>query len=70
MLTYLLRRVGIGLLMLVALTVLVFILLRLAPGDPVTAYINPSVPMSPEAVEALRVRLGSTSRCPCSISPG
>jgi len=58
MLTYLLRRVGIGLLMLVALTVLVFILLRLAPGDPVTAYINPSVPMSPEAVEALRVRLG------------
>ena len=64
MLTYLLRRVGIGLLMLVALTVLVFILLRLAPGDPVTAYINPSVPMSPEAVEALRIRLGLNQPLP------
>ena len=32
--------------MLVALSVLIFILLRLAPGDPIDAYINPSVPMS------------------------
>ena len=58
MLTYLLRRAGIGLVMLVALSVLVFILLRLAPGDPIAAYINPSVPMSPEALAALRLRLG------------
>jgi peptide/nickel transport system permease protein len=58
MLTYLLRRAGIGLVMLVALSVLVFILLRLAPGDPIAAYINPSVPMSPEAIAALRERLG------------
>lgn len=58
MLSYLLRRIGIGLLMLVALSVLVFILLRLAPGDPIAAYINPSVPMSPAALDALRQRLG------------
>lgn len=58
MLIYLLRRAGVGLLMLLALSVLVFLLLRLTPGDPVSAYINPSAPISPEALAELRTRLG------------
>ncbi|TKB29758.1 MAG: ABC transporter permease, partial [Mesorhizobium sp.] len=44
MLSFISRRSATGLLMLVALSVLIFILLRLAPGDPIDAYINPSVP--------------------------
>jgi peptide/nickel transport system permease protein len=55
---YILRRFAVGLLMLLALTVLIFILLRLTPGDPVDAYINPSAPMSPADLDALRTRLG------------
>ena len=35
MLNYIARRIGIGLLMLVALSILVFVLLRLAPGDAI-----------------------------------
>src|SRR3546814_16957037 len=45
MLNYCLRRLAMGLVMLVALSILTFILLRLAPGDPVDAYINPTVAM-------------------------
>ena len=55
---FILRRVGTGLVMLVALTMLVFVLLRLAPGDPVDAYIDPSAPMSPTEMAATRARLG------------
>jgi len=58
MLTYIIRRLATGLLMLVALSMLVFILLRLAPGDPITAYINPNVAMSQVEMDALRARLG------------
>lgn len=58
MLTYMFRRLAVGLAMLLALSVLVFILLRLAPGDPVAAYINPSAPLSPQALAELRARLG------------
>lgn len=58
MLSFIARRGAIGLLMMVALSVLIFALLRLAPGDPIDAYINPSVPLSPEDLENLRIRLG------------
>jgi peptide/nickel transport system permease protein len=58
MLAYVIRRTAIGLLMLLALTVLIFGLLRLAPGDPIDAYINPSVPMSAADLTVLRDRLG------------
>ena len=58
MLSYIARRIGIGLLMLIALSVLVFLLLRLAPGDPIDAYINPSSPLSMDELVALRARLG------------
>lgn len=58
MLQYVLRRAAVGLLMLLALTVLIFGMLRLAPGDPIDAYINPSVPMSASDLDGLRLRLG------------
>jgi peptide/nickel transport system permease protein len=58
MLQYILRRTAVGLLMLLALTVLIFTLLRLTPGDPIDAYINPSVPISASDLEMLRTRLG------------
>lgn len=58
MLPYILRRLATGLLMLVALSMLVFVLLRLAPGDPIDAYVNPNVAMSQAEMDALRARLG------------
>ena len=44
--------------MLLALSVLVFIMLRLTPGDPIDAYVNPTIPISEEDLAALRERLG------------
>jgi peptide/nickel transport system permease protein len=58
MLLYCLRRLAVGLAMLVALSLLIFILLRLTPGDPIDAYINPNVAMSQEEMAAVRARLG------------
>ncbi|AYG68958.1 MULTISPECIES: ABC transporter permease [unclassified Rhizobium] len=58
MLHYGLRRLVIGIGMLVALSMLVFVLLRLTPGDPIDAYIDPSTPLSPAAMADLRERLG------------
>jgi len=55
---YCLRRLLIGLGMLAALSVLVFVLLRLTPGDPIDAYINPAVAISPGEMAKLRSELG------------
>lgn len=48
--------IGIG--MLVALSMLIFLLLRLTPGDPIDAYIDPSIPISPAQLSELRGQLG------------
>jgi peptide/nickel transport system permease protein len=58
LLRFVIRRVAASCLMMVALSVLMFGLLRLTPGDPVAAYIDPAVPMSEADVAALRHRLG------------
>ena len=58
MLRYIVSRIITGLFMLLALSVLVFIMLRLTPGDPIDAYINPTIPISEEDLAALRERLG------------
>ena len=58
MLRFCLRRLAIGAAMLLALSLLIFVLLRLTPGDPVDAYINPSQPMAPSDLASLRTRLG------------
>jgi hypothetical protein len=44
--------------MLVALSMLIFLLLRLTPGDPIDAYIDPNLPMSPTDLADLRRSLG------------
>jgi peptide/nickel transport system permease protein len=44
--------------MLLALSMLIFLLLRLTPGDPIDAYIDPNIPMSPADLADLRSRLG------------
>ncbi|MGA3399774.1 MAG: ABC transporter permease [Acetobacteraceae bacterium] len=58
MLYYVARRVAAAGLMLIALSVLMFGLLRMTPGDPVSAYIDPAAPMTEADVAALRHRLG------------
>ncbi|TBY76137.1 ABC transporter permease [Rhizobium leguminosarum bv. viciae] len=58
MLQYSLRRLVIGIGMLVALSMLIFLLLRLTPGDPIDAYIDPNLPMSPSDLADLRRSLG------------
>lgn len=58
MLSYSLRRLLIGVGMLLALSMLIFILLRLTPGDPIDAYVNPNVPMSRAELDNLRSTLG------------
>ncbi|MCW1409011.1 ABC transporter permease [Rhizobium sp. 1AS11] len=58
MLQYSLRRLIIGIAMLVALSMLIFLLLRLTPGDPIDAYIDPNLPMSPSDLADLRRSLG------------
>lgn len=58
MLRYSLHRLLIGIGMLLALTLLIFILLQLTPGDPIDAYVDPNVAMSKEAMDALRAQLG------------
>ena len=64
MISFIARRLAIGALMLLALSVLVFVLLRLAPGDPIDAYVNPASPLSPDAMQALRDRLGLDAPLP------
>ncbi|PSH68802.1 peptide permease [Phyllobacterium brassicacearum] len=58
MLQYSLRRLLIGAGMLIALSMLIFLLLRLTPGDPIDAYIDPNIPMSPAQLSDLRSQLG------------
>jgi len=58
MLQYSLRRLLIGAGMLLALSMLIFVMLRLTPGDPIDAYIDPNVPMSPSDLVELRNTLG------------
>jgi peptide/nickel transport system permease protein len=58
MTAYIAKRLLTGLVLMVALSMLIFGLLRLAPGDPVDAYVDPMVSMSAEDMSRLRARLG------------
>jgi peptide/nickel transport system permease protein len=58
MLRYAFHRLAIGAGMLLALTVLIFVLLQLTPGDPIDAYVDPNVALSQAEMDALRARLG------------
>jgi len=56
--------------MLVALSMLIFLLLRLTPGDPIDAYIDPTLPMSRQILPICAKASGSISPCRCSIWAG
>ena len=53
---YILKRILFAIPMLLAVTVIVFLLVRFLPGDPAVTYAGPMA--SPEQVEALRERMG------------
>ena len=56
---YILRRLLISVPVLIGITVIIFLLINLAPGDPVTGMIDPTLgDFSPELVERERARLG------------
>ena len=57
---YIIRRLLIGLVVLFFVTVMLFILMNLMPGDPITAYIPPEVlaQAGPEYIEIRREQLG------------
>jgi peptide/nickel transport system permease protein len=55
---YIQRRVAIGIPILLAISVLIFGLLQLTPGDPIDAYLPPDFPVPPETREAMRRQLG------------
>ncbi|MGH2533424.1 MAG: ABC transporter permease [Thermomicrobiales bacterium] len=55
---YIQRRVAIAIPILLAITIGIFLLLQLTPGDPLNAYIPPDQPLPPEQREALRRQLG------------
>ena len=55
---YVVRRILGSIPVLLGITVLVFLVSNLAPGDPLLALMNPEAPASPEALQALRVQYG------------
>lgn len=62
---YIIRRILISIPVLFGITVIIFALLHLAPGDPVTGMIDPTVgDFSPERIEAERESLGLNDPLP------
>jgi len=55
---YILRRTTLMLPMLIGVTLISFVIMNLAPGDPTTVYIDPSKPYDPQEIEAIRKDLG------------
>src|SRR5262245_6047516 len=58
MTNYILRRLAISIPLLLGISILVFIFIALAPGDPVSAYIKPEMGDNPALREAMRKELG------------
>lgn len=58
MMSYILRRLLINIPVLFGITILVFLFIALAPGDPIASYIRPEMGDNPALREALRVQLG------------
>jgi len=55
---YILQRAAISVPLLLAISVIAFTFINLAPGSPIDAMINPSVGLSPQQEQALREQLG------------
>jgi peptide/nickel transport system permease protein len=58
MLPYIARRLVAAVPIIVGITFFVFLIINLAPGDPVAMMINPNRPLSPVAMMARREALG------------
>ncbi|MFN8619984.1 MAG: ABC transporter permease [Chloroflexota bacterium] len=58
MTTYIIRRILISIPVFLGITLIVFTLIALAPGDATTAFVRPEVAADPKALEAIRIRLG------------
>ncbi len=58
MVQYILRRVLINIPVLIGITLAVFLLISLAPGDPLSAYISPELGRDPATIAALRTKFG------------
>lgn len=61
---YILRRLLISIPVLLSITVIVFALTELAPGDVTDFFINPELEMTPADMELLRARLGLDAPAP------
>ncbi len=55
---YILRRLLLAVVMLFGITVINFLIVNLAPGDPTSRMINPELGIGPEQLEAIRVKFG------------
>jgi len=66
MINYVIRRVLIGIVIIVVVTIMIFLAMRLLPGDPLTLYIslNKMGDMGPEQVEELRHKFGLDKSLP------
>ncbi len=58
MVQYIVRRVLINIPVLIGITMAVFLLISLAPGDPLSAYISPELGSDPATLAALRTKFG------------
>lgn len=58
MLEYLMRRVLISIPVLILITIIIFVLMEIAPGDIADYFVGPEIEMSQEALDALRERFG------------
>lgn len=58
MFKYLLRRVLISIPVLISVTIIIFALTEIAPGDVVDYFVTPETQMSPEAMERMRAKFG------------
>ncbi len=58
MVKYIIRRLLISIPVLLGITMITFAAYNLAPGDPISAMIDPSVPVPPEVLEKMKEDLG------------
>lgn len=55
---YILRRVMLAAVLLLGISMINFLILNLAPGDPTSRMINPEIGLGPEQLEGIRIKFG------------
>ena len=64
MIKYIIRRLLISIPVLIGITVITFVAYNLAPGDPISAMIDPSAPIPPESLQHIKEQLGLNKPLP------